>query len=140
MVSCLYDHARCNEGQNLKEEEDHLTKAFMENGYPRPFICSASEARAPKEDDGEREKENPPSVHLSYIHVTGISERIKMVCKDFNIRAVFKSGPTLLLLLTKVKDPLPTEKQANVVYDSEVLCTCGKVYISGTMHRLELLL
>ena len=37
-------------------------------------------------------------------------------------------------LLTKVKDPLPTEKQSGVVY--EVLCTCGKVYIGDTKHRV----
>ena len=55
--------------------------------------------------------------------------------KDFNIRAMLKSGPTLCSLLTRVKDPLPMEKQANVVY--EVLCTCGKVYIGKTTRRLE---
>ena len=37
-------------------------------------------------------------------------------------------------LLTKVKDPLPIEKQANVVY--EVPCTCGQVYIGETRRRL----
>ena len=35
-----------------------------------------------------------------------------------------KSGPTLHNLLTKVKDPLPIEKQSNVV--TKVPCTCGK--------------
>ena len=39
------------------------------------------------------------------------------------------------LLLTKVKDPLPAEKQANVVY--EVPCTCGKVYTCETKRHLE---
>ena len=61
-----------------------------------------------------------------------LSERIR---RDFNIRAVFKSGPTLRSLLTRVKDLLPMEKQANVVY--EVPCTCGKAYISETTRRLE---
>ena len=50
-------------------------------------------------------------------------------------RTVLKSGPTLRSLLTKVKDPLPTTKQSNVVY--EVPCTCGKVYIGETKRRLE---
>ena len=67
--------------------------------------------------------------------LAGVSERIRRVCKDFNIRAVFRSRPTLRSLLTKVKDPLPMEKQANVVY--EVPCTCGKVYIGETRRRLE---
>ena len=45
------------------------------------------------------------------------------------------TGPTLRSLLTKVKDPLPTTKQSNVVY--EVPCTCGKVYIGETKRQLE---
>ena len=57
------------------------------------------------------------------------------MCRDFSIRTVFKSGPTLRSLLTKVKDPLPTTKQSNVVY--EVPCTCGKVYIGETKRWLE---
>ena len=117
----------------LEGEKEHFMKAFIGNGYPHSFICSASAARAPREDSGEREEERPPTVHLPY--VAGVSERIRRVCKDFNIRAVFKSGPTLRSLLTKVADPLPTEKQANVVY--EVLCTYRKVYIRKTKRRQE---
>ena len=37
-------------------------------------------------------------------YVAGISERIRSVCRDFNVRAVVKSGPTLHSVLTKVKD------------------------------------
>ena len=48
---------------------------------------------------------------------------------------MIQSGPTLRSMLTKVKDPLPTEKQANVVY--KVPCACGKVYIGETRRRLE---
>ena len=81
----------------------------------------------------DNETERPPMAYLPY--VAGISERIRKVCWDFNIRTVFKSGPTLRSLLTKVKDPLPTTKQSNVVY--EVPCTCGKVYIGETKRRLE---
>ena len=75
-------------------------KAFMWNGYPRSFIRSAA---SPREHNGEREEERPPTVHLPY--VAGVSERIRRVCRDFDIRVVFKSGSTLRSLLTKVKDP-----------------------------------
>ena len=43
----------------------------------------------------------------------------------YTVRVVFKSGPTLRLLLTKVKDLLPKEKLAGVVY--QIPCQCGKV-------------
>ena len=40
-----------------------------------------------------------------------------------------------LISLLSLRDPLPTTKQSNVVY--EVPCTCGKVYIGETKRRLE---
>ena len=78
--------------------------------------------QAPREHNGE---ERPPTVHFTY--VAGVSERIRRVCRDFNIRAVFKSEPTLRSLLTKVKDPLPREKQANVK------CTSARLH-AGLEH------
>ena len=72
-----------------------------------------------KEHGGESEEGRPPP------YVAGISEWIRRVCKNFNTRVVFKSGPTRCSLLTKVKDTLPMEKQENAVY--EVPCTCVKM-------------
>ena len=84
-------------------------------------------------DNDDNETEKPPIAYLLY--VAGISKMIRKVCRDFNIRTVFRSGPTLRGILTKVKDPLPTTKQSNVVY--EVPCTYSKVYIGETKRRLE---
>ena len=134
-VRCLYDRARniTQRDVSLKEEESHLMKTFIRNGYPRAFVCSAAAPQTPRESsDDDDDTEKPPIAFLPY--VAGVSERIRKVCRDFNIRTVFRSGPTLRNLLTKVKDPLPIDKQSNVVY--EVLCTCGKVYISETQCRL----
>ena len=132
-VRCLYDRARniTQRDESVKEEESHLMKTFIGNGYPRAFIRSAAAPRAPREPNDD-DTEKPPTAFLPY--VAGVSERIRKVCRDFNIRTVFKSGPTLRNLLTKVKDPLPIDKQSNVVY--EVPCTCGKVYIGETKRRL----
>ena len=46
-----------------------------------------------------------------------------------------QTGGTFQSLLTNVKDPLPAQKQATVVY--EVSCTCRKVYIGETKRYLE---
>ena len=54
---------------------------------------------------GKRRRVGHPLSYLPY--VAGVSKRIRRVCKDFNIRVVFKSGLTLHSLLSKVKDPLP---------------------------------
>ena len=69
-------------------------------------------------------------------YVAGVSEKIRKVCRNYNIRVVFRSSPTFQSMLTKVKDPLPVKKQATVIY--EVPCTCGKVYIEETKRHLEL--
>ena len=80
-IRCLYDCTRCiaQQGQNLKEEENHLMKAFMRNGYPRSFIRFASAAKPWGEQDGEREEDRSPTVHLFY--VAGVTERIRRVCR-----------------------------------------------------------
>ena len=74
-----------------------------------------------------------PLVVLPY--VAGVSEDIRRVCSRFGIRAVFKSGQTLRLMLTKVKDTLLLGKRLRVVY--EIPCGCGQVYIGETIRRLE---
>ena len=67
-------------------------------------------------------------VMISY--VSGVSERIRKACEKFDQKVVFKSGPTLRSLLSRVKDPLPMEKLAGVVY--QIPYQCGKVYVGET--------
>ena len=64
-----------------------------------------------------------------------MSEQIRKACEKSNLKVVFKSGPTLRSLLTKVKDPLPKEKLAGVVY--QIPCQCGTVYVGETERHLE---
>ena len=78
-------------------------------------------------------KEKQPLAVIPY--VSGVSERIRKGCEKYNFKVVFKSGPTLCSLLTKVKDPLPKEKPAGVVY--QIPCQCGKVYVGETQRCLE---
>ena len=55
-------------------------------------------------------------------YIAGVSEEIRRVCCDYDVRVAFKTGKTLRTKLTKVKDPLPLEKQAMVVY--RIPCSC----------------
>ena len=68
-------------------------------------------------------------------YVAELSERVRRVCRDHNIRTAFKSTSTLRTTLVRVKDPIPIEKKSGVVY--EVPCSCGKVYIGETKRTLE---
>ena len=69
----------------------------------RKYLSHDIEKEPHNEDDNKTEK--PPVAFLPYI--AGFSRK---VCQDFGIKTVFKSGPTLRSLLTKVKDPIPAEK------------------------------
>ena len=51
------------------------------------------------------------------------------------MKVIFKAGRSLCSVLTKVKDPLPMEKKAKVVY--RIPCNCDKSYIGDTRRRLE---
>ena len=64
-----------------------------------------------------------------------MSEQIRKACEKFNLKVVFKLGPTFRSLLTKVKDLLPKEKLAGTVY--QIPCQCGKVYVGETQRRQE---
>ena len=70
-VRCLYDQARnlMQRNESLNEEENHLMKTFIGNGYPRAFVRSASKQRTPREpdeDDGN-ETEKPPIAYFPYV-------------------------------------------------------------------------
>lgn len=56
-------------------------------------------------------------------------------CRNFEISVVFKSGPTLHLMLTRVMNTLPIGKQSNVVHC--LPCICGQVYIGETKWKLQ---
>ena len=82
----------------------------------------------PDNEESQKEEEKQPLAVIPY--VSGVSERIRKACEKYNFNIVFKSGPTLRSLLTKVKDPLSKEKLAGVVY--QIPCQCGKVYVGET--------
>ena len=145
-IRSLFDGARnvTLRKENLREEE-HLTTTFKQKGYPLPFIRAISSSiqkpstppeESDEEPDDERSQEDERKPPLAVIpYVSGVSERIRKACGKFDLWVVFKSGPTLRSLLTKVKDPLPKEKLADVVY--QIPCQCGKVYVGETQRRLE---
>ena len=71
------------------------------------------------------------SSHTWVVWVSGSGK----ASEKFDLWVVFKSGPTLRSLLTKVKDRLPKEKLAGVFY--QIPCQCGKVYIGEMQRHLE---
>ena len=123
------------------QRKKHLTTTFRQNGYPLRFIRAISSSiqkpsalpeeepdEEPDDEESQKEEEKQPLAVIPY--VSDVSEQIRKACEKYNLKVVFKSGPTLHSLLTKVKDPLPKEKLANVVY--QIPCQCGKMYVGET--------
>ena len=76
-------------------------KTFIGNGYTQAFVRSALKQRTPREPD-DNETEKPQIAYLPY--VAGVSERVRKVCRDFNIRTVFISpGPPCVAFSCKSK-------------------------------------
>ena len=121
---------------NLQKEECHLAKVLKQNGYPGAFIwssCHPPRQEGPQESPS-KEEDRPPLVVLPY--TAGVSENSRWVCRKFGMKVVFRSSHSLRSMLTKVKDALPVEKQANMV--CQILCSCGKAYIGETKRWLEI--
>ena len=105
--------------------------------FPRvPLAACIPEELDEEPDNEESQKEEEMQPLAVNPYVSGVSEQIRKACEKYNFKVVFKSGLTLRSLLTKVKNPLPKEKLAGVVY--QIPCQCGKVYVGETQRRLEM--
>ena len=116
-VRSLFDRAR---NITLRKEdlwkEEHLTTTFRQNGYPLPFIRAISSSiqkpsappeeepdEEPDDEESQKEEEKQPLAVIPY--VSGVSERIRKACEKYNLKVVFKSGPTLRSLLCEGPPP-----------------------------------
>ena len=87
--------------EDQKSETDRLRRVLRRNGYPTRFVQKAS-YRRPK-DDSEKQK---PVTTVVIPYTQGLSESIRRVCQEYNIRIVFRAGKYLRTMLTKAKDRL----------------------------------
>ena len=86
-----------------KSETDWLRRVLRKNGYPTQFVLKSS-CRRPK--NSEKQK---PVATVVIPCTQGLSESIRRVCQEYNIRIVFGAGKSLRTILTKAKDRLPQE-------------------------------
>ena len=127
-MKCLFN--RAEKVTTEVEEKENISKRYLVGmGTQNRYLNSTN--RVSTQDQATSADE----VRVVIPYVRGLSEDIRRVCRQFGIRTVFKSAPTLREKLTRVKDKLPMGKLSNVVY--QVPCTCGKVYIGETVRRLD---
>ena len=124
LVRFLYDRARniTKEASNLETEKAHLSGALQRNGYPAAFVRAVSRESKPRECDPEEEQGEGKPTLMMLLYVAGVSERIRKVCRNYNIRLVFRSGLTFRSMLTKVKGTLPSrsKRMSYTIYHARV--------------------
>jgi dTDP-4-amino-4,6-dideoxygalactose transaminase len=114
-VKCLKNRAdKLCEGDNRKEELNHLKKEFRSNGYPRKLLDrTLNQPPAPQPSQQQPSLSDSTAVEpkqkiLCLPYIKGLSEEIQRLCRGLSVKTCFKSRNTLRELLTKVKIPLPS--------------------------------
>ncbi len=100
--------------ENLKEEEKHLHKVLQSNGYDNASIRAGSKELPSKDHTNTAEQEEGLILTI-HPYIAGLSKSIQRVCRDFDIKTAFKSGKTLRLHFTKVKDTISITTKSSIV-------------------------
>ena len=95
------------------------------NSYPQRFIRKQrGEKRSSKPDEPRRE----PKATITLPYVRGLSEPIKRMLEEVDIRVRFRLNTTLRKILVKPKDPVPVERRTGIVY--QIPCKdCSQTYV-----------
>ena len=101
--------------QSLKaQKRARVQESQQANGYPVTFISTTPR---PKAD--QMESQPKPAGVAVIPYVQGVSDRVKRVLKQNNVKAVFKPTTTLASIFKKPKDRPPMDKVTGVVYKVE---------------------
>ena len=114
------------------EEEEHVVKSLIENGYPRHFI-----KRQHKRHHVSINSEPEPTAVAIVPYIQGLSESIKRILhKDLGIKTIFTPTRSLRQILSHPKDPIPMSHKSGVVY--RIPCEdCEKSYVGQTLRTLD---
>ena len=85
---------------------------------------------------GSGRSEEKPIASVTLPYVQGMSEHLRRVLSNLDIRVTFRPHFTLRQLLVKPKDPVPPDRRKGVVY--KVSCKdCSYSYIGQTGRSLS---
>lgn len=135
VIKSLYDRAKiiCTDDISLNRDINHIKNTLIKNDYPPYFIDKTlNEIQNPN----HRHKDNNTQyIQLTIPYIRGVSEKIRRIGKQYNIRTSFKTQNTLRSILSHTK-PMNTEQQTkNVIY--QIPCECDKFYIGETSRPLN---
>ncbi|KAJ8912526.1 hypothetical protein NQ315_014470 [Exocentrus adspersus] len=135
IIKSLYDRAKLV-SSNLNifdQEKDHIKNILKENAYPEGFV-EKTLLQIENPPNNNQNRQNPTS-NMTIPYIPRISERLKRLGNEFNIRTIFKTNNTLRSILTHTKPKNKDQNEKNCIY--KIPCQCGKHYIGETSRPLD---
>ncbi|CAH8541549.1 unnamed protein product [Schistosoma rodhaini] len=125
------------EPNDMKTEINLITSTLIKNNYPKDFIKRI--IKNERKDDIVNTKRLQKKEWVNTVVIPyrkGISEDIRRILNNQNIRVFFRTNNTLKSKLVRIKDPIHKEEQQNCVY--EIKCRdCNATYVGETSRQLN---
>ena len=121
----------------IRERELETIRTIMvENGYKRKFVNKVIRRQIRRSERSRTttdENRGKTSVQLPFID--GLSQEVRRIVREANIRRTF-TAPNTLQKLHNVKDSLPLCSATHAIYS--IKCkTCDEEYIGESMRSLD---
>lgn len=131
----LYDRARsvCSDERDLEEELKSITNTLKLNGYAEQALSKARDNRGTQTNQNTDQQDNVCTTVIPYVR--GLSEKIRRIGNDYNVRTAIRTTNTIRSMLTKTKPDNENQRTKNCIY--KVPCECGKSYIGETGRPLQ---
>lgn len=140
VIRTLYNRAKVLSSTSLQrtDEETRVISALGQNGYPKRLIhrtvthtCLPHTQLSPQPEQPQPK----PVATITVPYIQGLSEAIKRVLSNLNIRVCFRPHQTLRQLLARPKDPVPQDARKGVIY--KIPCRdCDSSYVGQSKRSL----
>ena len=137
-IRCLVDRAFkvCSSNAIRERELETIRTIMVENGYKRKFVnkvIGRQIRRSERSRTTTDENKGKTSVQLPFID--GLSQEVRRIVREANIRCTF-TAPNTLQKLHNVKDSLPLCSATHAIYS--IKCkTCDEEYVGESMRSLD---
>ena len=137
-IRCLVDRAFkvCSSNAIRERELETIRTIMVENGYKRKFVNKVIRRQIRRSERSRTttdENRGKTSVQLPFID--GLSQEVRRIVREANIRCTF-TAPNTLQKLHNVKDSLPLCSATHAIYS--IKCkTCDEEYIGESMRSLD---
>jgi hypothetical protein len=125
----------CSNSNDLSSELDNLKFVLNQNNYPDKIIHEIINQYRRKfsNSDSNEKIEFDINRMISIPYHQNLSENIRRILGNHDIKVVFKKGKTIRNMLNPIKKPI--YQKSNVVYNVECK-NCDSVYVGTTKRKL----